>query len=199
MGVVPSVSLLPPDSCGPDVLCRKDCYACRLLKTRKTWKTTLEHNLAAVREDLTGYFHAVQSFLRKEKPKMFRWHVAGDIPSVEYLHSMIWAAHWYPKVKFLCFTKRWDLVSTGYTDRRLSPTGTSATPSNLRIVVSRWPGDSEPRGPWVSSLPQAWISTDKRAPTPSRRQGVFACPGRCDTCGKCWALKPGQHVVLKKH
>jgi len=189
MGAVPSVSLTPVASCGPDVLCKKDCYACKLMRTRKEWRLSAEKNLKAFKENPGGYFADIVAWLRVNEPKLFRWHVAGDIPAPEYLACMFKAAEHFPKTKFMCFTKRMDYLAMGQW---------AQWPKNLNVIVSRWPGDTESPHRFVhENFAQAWISTDDRAPKPGRK--VFECQGRCDECAKCWNLKPGQHVVLKKH
>src|ERR1017187_7722550 len=65
------------------------------------------------------------------KPRLFRWHVAGDILSSDYLGGICRIATANPGTHFLAFTKAFDIVNR-YEDRE-------AVPSNLVIVFSAWP------------------------------------------------------------
>jgi hypothetical protein len=68
----------------------------------------------------------------KVKPRLFRWHVAGDILGENYLRGMCRIAEENPDTHFLVFTKAFDIVN-GYEDRE-------AMPGNLVIIFSAWPG-----------------------------------------------------------
>lgn len=132
------------------------------------------------------------AFLSAKKPKYFRWHVAGDIPDLEYLRLMCWIAYCFPKTKFLAFTKNYVLVSYW----RIN---ISAVP-NLNIVVSRWPNINVPYviEDDLSAFPQAWMR-DPKHPDPHIPANVKECGGNCESCGICWKLKKGQSVVFNKH
>ncbi len=67
----------------------------------------------------------------KAKPRLFRWHVAGDILSENYLGGMCRIAEENPDTHFLAFSKAFDIVNR-YEDRE-------AMPSNLVIIFSAWP------------------------------------------------------------
>ena len=117
-------------------------------------------------------------YIQKNKPKHFRWHVAGDIPDQRYLCYMRAVALEFPRTNFLCFTKRGDLDY-----------GTPA--DNLHIVFSQWPGMPIQGLP---SFPRAWLAPDARIPDTAKR-----CAGSCFTCKLCFNLKGGQHVYFTKH
>jgi hypothetical protein len=120
------------------------------------------------------------------KPPLFRWHVAGDILSNDYLRGMCQIAAANPGTHFLAFTKAFDIVNR-YADR-------ATIPDNLVIVFSAWPEMSflNPHGHRV-----AWMQdgTETRVP-----EDAIECPGNCETCGMCYELERlGRDVVFHKH
>jgi hypothetical protein len=120
------------------------------------------------------------------KPRLFRWHVAGDILNSEYLHGMCRIAGANPRTHFLAFTKAFEIVNR-YEDHK-------AVPGNLVIVFSAWPGMTflNPRSHRV-----AWMQdgTETRVP-----EDAIECPGNCESCGMCYELERlGRDVVFHKH
>lgn len=182
LGKIPNISLVPCKDCPADAPCRKECYAMKAYKmyplVRKAWGI----NSDQIREDREQYFNDVAAYLRKKKPAFFRWHVAGDIPDMGYLQSMVTIALAFPETKFLAFTKGHDLLKN-------LPHGAA----NLTLVASMWPNwGKKPKG-----YPAAWMQdgTEKRVP-----KDALICPGACDGCGMCWNLKNlKKDVVFNKH
>ncbi len=134
----------------------------------------------------SGELDALQAWIAEYKPRLFRWHVAGDILSTDYLRGMRRIADANPQTHFLAFTKAFDIVNC-YEDRE-------AVPGNLVIVFSAWPGMrfDNPHRHRV-----AWMQdgTETRVP-----QDAIRCPGNCETCGLCYELpRLGRDVVFYKH
>lgn len=181
VGKVPNISLPPIATCPDDAPCKGDgCYALKAWKqypgTRKAWG----ENLRAYDKDPAGYFGKLNEFMHKNKPRFFRFHVAGDIPDQRYLHSMGILAENHRGVKFLCFTKRHALDY-------------SNIPSNLSVVFSMWPnwGDTD------KNMPRAWVDDGTETRIPSN---ALECQGCCDTCGMCWSLRDlGRDIYFQKH
>lgn len=124
--------------------------------------------------------------LAEAKPRLFRWHVAGDILSTAYLGGMCRIAAANPGTHFLAFTKAFEIVNR-YEDHE-------AIPANLVLVFSGWPGMSfsNPHGHRV-----AWMQdgTETRVPA-----DAIECPGNCESCGMCYELERlGHDVVFHKH
>ena len=180
----PNMSLIPGKDCANCSLCRKKCYAMKAWwqysRTRKAWSA----NSRMARNKRLEYFDMVWDYLGKHKPATFRWHVAGDILDQDYYDRMVQVANDFPEIKFLCFTKRFDL---NYAIR----------PSNLAMVFSRWPGD-ERTAVRPERLPNSWVQdgTETRIPT-----NAIKCMGRCDQCFMCWHMRPGTdgHVYFNIH
>jgi len=190
MGKVLSVSLPPGLSCGEGVPCFKGCYAAKLSRLRPSVRDAWARNWRLAVADRDSFFTQVIERLSAKPPDMFRWHVSGDFPDYDYLSRAAAAARAFGGVKFMAFTKKYDLL-------RLMHRKKLERPSNFSIVASGWPGLYMP--PDIRRKhPVAWM----RDPgNPDRRIDARAreCPGNCETCGLCWGLAAGESVVFDKH
>lgn len=190
MGKVMSVSLPPVKSCGAGLPCFKGCYALNMARRRSCVAAAWENNWKMVMTARGEYFSQIRSAIKKKKPELFRWHVAGDLPDALYLNSINLIAYFAGKTKFLVFTKKYDLL------RLLKREGTVRS-GNLSIVVSAWPGMYIP--PDIrKTYPVAWMhdpkNPDKRIP-----EGAYVCQGDCFNCRRCWHMGAGESVVFHKH
>lgn len=185
LGKIANISLTPCKACPKGVPCAKkgQCYALKALiypKAAKNWAD----NLRQAKRNPAQYFAEITAYLERKSPKMFRWHVSGDILNQDYLERMKRVAIAFPNIKFLAFTKAHHLDFTGL-------------PANLSIVASMWPGWGNENAVRAQGLSIAWMQDG----TENRVSGsAIECPGNCDTCGVCWSLaKRGLDVVFNKH
>jgi hypothetical protein len=184
LGRIYNISLPPGLSCGKDVPCRRDCYARHIWRRKRLhveqgWSLNWYHYQTCPR----NYFDAITEFLREKARRYFRWHVSGDIVDSDYWQGMLRVASALPETRFLCFTKRHDLVRKS-----------RVIPGNLTVVASMWPGWGTP----PRKFPRAWCRHPKQ-PDPRIPKTAKRCPGHCDTCHKCWNLAPKDDVVFELH
>lgn len=187
LGSVINVSTVPRRCCPEGVPCANGgCYALKAYRmypaTRRAW--TRNERIARRHPDV--YFSQIAERVAKVRPCLFRWHVAGDILSVEYLRGMCQVATENPSTHFLAFTKGFDIVNR-YEYLQ-------ALPDNLVIIFSAWPGMifANPHGHRI-----AWMQdgTETRVP-----EDAVECPGNCESCGLCYDLpRLGVDVVFRKH
>lgn len=181
LGHIPNVSLLPCVTCPKNVPCSKDCYAQKFLKypsVKRAWT----NNTDLLFSDRIKYFTGIRDFLLVKKPAAFRWHVAGDIIDQNYLDHMKRAAIKNDQIRFLAFTKAYDLDF-----HRL--------PLNLSIIFSMWNN----YGNTTKHMPRAWLYNPKN-PDMRIPRNAIQCHGKCIDCGMCWELKTiGRDVVFNKH
>jgi hypothetical protein len=150
--------------------------------TRAAWRRN--EDLAKHHPDT--YFMQIAAQVAEAQPRLFRWHVAGDILSSDYLRGMCRIAAANPGTHFLAFTKAFDIVNR-YEDRE-------AVPSNLVIVFSAWPrmtflNPHRHRVAWMQD------GTETRVP-----EDALECPGNCAGCRSCFELERlGHDVVFHKH
>ena len=188
MGKVLNVSLPPCKSCDTGLPCfAGGCYANKFYALRETCRAAWENNWTMVSANRGAYFDQIAKAVARRKAPVFRWHMAGDIPDGDYMRRMCALAAQHAKVKWMCFTKKYDIAGLYR----------SAVPENLSVVLSAWPKVRLPRE-LRSRFAVAWMrdpkDPDKRIP----KQAVH-CDGGCDKCLLCWGLKPGQSVVFDKH
>jgi hypothetical protein len=131
LGGVMNISTLPRTCCPDGVPCSKKCYALKAVRlyppTREAWS----RNARIAKRHPDSYFTQIAARVAKDKPRLFRWHVAGDILNTDYLLGMCRIAAENPHTHFLAFTKAFDIVNR-YEDRQ-------ALPDNLVIIFSAWP------------------------------------------------------------
>ena len=178
---IPSVNLPAGITCREDAPCYKKCYARKGRFSFPHIKDLNSINLRIWQEDPRQFERDIM--IAAFKAKYFRWHSSGDIPDAEYLDMMVRVAQRIPDTKFLCFTKKFELVNA-YVE------GAGDLPSNLHIVFSAW-GDWLPENPY--GFPMAYIHfkrSDMQLPSHARQ-----CPKYCGDCVmtgcSCWDLKQG--------
>ena len=84
LGSVPNISMVPGSSCPRGVPCLgQGCYALKAYRlyngTRKAW----HRNELLAKNHPDSYFMQIAARVATAKPRLFRWHVAGDILSTD--------------------------------------------------------------------------------------------------------------------
>lgn len=186
---IPSINLPAVETCRPDAPCARLCYARKGRFSMTHTAQLLSDNLAIWREDPQGFETA--AIAAAYFARFFRWHSSGDIVDADYLAMMVRVANACPDTRFLCFTKKYELVNAFLSEG-------NAFPANLSMVFSAW-GNFLPENP--HNLPTAYIRFKKvQTPIPA---DALPCSGYCGACvqgGKsCWHLKSGQSVVFNQH
>ena len=187
---IPSVSLPPVCTCRPGAPCLAKCYA-----RKGRWR--FGHNKDLLRRNFDIWNSDPESFQRDVfisafHSKFFRWHSSGDIPDEKYLNMMVKLAQELPDTKFLCFTKKFEIINSYLTIHK-------SFPENLRIVFSAW-GSFVPENPF--QLPVAYVrfkdGTQGHIP-----EEAIPCMNYCGECVmsgcSCWDLKNGQSVCFNEH
>jgi hypothetical protein len=181
VGSVPSISLPPVITCNPKAKCFKDCYVLKSYRIYPSVRQAYQKNLNTYNADPDLYFDAISAWLKIRRPTLFRYHVSGDIPDYHYLSGMVKLAAQFPEIKFLAFTKRYNLNKLF-----------KNVPANLSIIISAWPGMRLPK----TTQPIAFMDDGNE----KRINNALECFGNCETCGMCWSLKTiNKNVVFKKH
>lgn len=189
---IPSISLLPECSCRKDAPCAKGCYGKKGNFTYSNVKEAQRHNYECYVNDPDGYFKQIISYLNDAliSFKFFRWHTVGDIVDYNYFLGMIKVANACKHVKFLCFTKKFDIVNDylAVNDR---------LPHNLKIVFSAWHKAFKVDNP--NNLPVAYVFFKKEELNPDIPKLAIPCKGHCPECLACWDLRKGQSVYFNQH
>lgn len=200
---IPSINLPPIVTCRADAPCAKcteeggGCYALRGHWMYKGPRNGLWNNLYAYRQNPKRFFESIAT--QTALFKFVRWFSAGDIVDMEFLKGMVRVARKNTGTKYLCFTKKYELVN-----EYLNAGG--RIPSNLKIVFSTW-GDLIPENP--HNLPLTYVKFALRGNKAKKAEimalnakipeSAIPCTGKCYACQACWSLKKGQAVAFNKH
>lgn len=189
LGAIPSVSLPAGLTCRKDCPCYNKCYARKLERLRKNVRESYITNYRVLESDPDTYWREVEASVMMSR--FFRFHVSGDIPSVDYLVRMVGVAERNPHCEILCFTKRYEFINEFLRSDGFFP-------ANLHIILSAWRGlkMDNPYG-----LPEAHVLYRDGTTTASPNAKI--CTGNCAECartdGGCWSLRKGEQVVFHEH
>ena len=179
IGNTSNISLPPVISCKNSDNCRDDCYAVKFYKMYPSVKMAWDENYDEACNRREVYFRSVRKHLLWYQPRYFRWHVSGDILDQDYLERMKGIAADYGCMKFLVFTKRFDLEFKDI-------------PGNLQVVFSAWKGMEPPS----IGIPVAYVRFDPE----EEFKNSLECINDCEACRVCWRIgEIGKNVVLHKH
>ena len=188
---IPSISLPPQHSCRKDAPCSKECYGKKGNFTYKQAQAAQLTNWLVFDNEPEKYFNEIIHYLNDSliSHKYFRWHTVGDIVNDSYLLGMIRVAQKCKQVKFLCFTKQFDIVNRYLDNNKL--------PKNLKVVFSAWHKGFKVDNP--HNLPVAYVRFKKAEMNACIPELAIPCEGHCPECLACWDLKPGQSVYFNQH
>ena len=175
-------------TCRNDAPCFKDCYCTHGNMAYPSVRNSHLKKYEAYTADPIGFFDELDRELNQMPIKYFRWHSAGDIVDIKYLNLMCWLARRHKDIRFLCFTKKFEMVNT-YLDGHRKP-------DNLILVLSNW-------GNWrvinPHNLPESFVNFGRGDEAIPRF--AYECSGSCGSCDgqHCWHMKKGDSVVFHKH
>ena len=170
---------------GKTEICDKKCYA---RKAERQYKQTLPCRMANLDDSLSEDFvtmmvdtmhqmiYDANGVWVKSFKGYFRIHESGDFYSQRYLNDWFTLAKMFPSIKFLAFTKSFDLDFTG-------------KPENLEIVLSVMPDTTIPNYKRILDLGfSIAYAGDSMYMFADSSTMPIECPGNCDECGACWGL-----------
>lgn len=191
LGDIPSLNLPPILTCRADAPCKKGCYALKGNWRFPNVKNSLANNLQEFLDNKDKFFNEIIDSLNNGVVcyRFFRWFASGDIVNMDFLNGMIKTAKKCKQTKFLCFTKKFELVNEYLNNNKL--------PSNLKIVFSAWDKTFKVDNP--HNLPITYVSFKDSSKNADIPEMAIPCTGKCETCRACWSLKKGQSVVFNEH
>lgn len=174
-------------SCREDAPCINQCYCKKGPIGMTTARTSHMKKLCAYKADPKGFFDQINLELKFVPYKYFRWHSSGDIVDEQYLDYMFKLARKNKQTRFLCFTKKYEMVNEYLNSHK--------KPNNLIICLSHWK-DWHPDNP--HNLPTSYVDFGGTLDIP---QFAYECTDSCGDCPgtHCWHMKNGDSVVFKKH
>lgn len=177
-------------SCRSDAPC-KGCYGKKGRFTIPKNMQIYRNNFNRYLEDPDGYFADIAAWLQLNPVRYFRYHSCGDMVDEYYFVKIVELAEKFSEVRFLIFTKKFEIVNDYIHDVR-------ELPRNLTVVLSAW-GDWIPENPY--NLPMSYVRF-KRGETKIPKSAI-ECSGYCGECVQglqnCWNLRLGESVVFNQH
>lgn len=188
MGRVLSFSVSPIVTCNPEAPCFKDCYAVKLVRIRKNVREAYANNTQALMVDhrYNEFINAFCTAIDYGEFHLVRFNVSGDMFNYEYLNACCEVAKRNPEVKFLAFTKQYEVCNEAIKN--------GIVPANFNIVFSAW-NEFKPEN--ESSVPVAYFDDGKHKNLVP--DYAITCNGDCQHCRKCFYLKNGEAVKFGKH
>lgn len=193
---------MPISTCREDVPCRPEnggtCYCCKDCQNMARTVACYVRNLRIYRTDRDGYWEQVAFKLKHTPLPYFRYNDAGEIPDYEYIDGMVALARKFPSIKFLCYTKKYELVNEWLDNNG----GISAIPENLCIRFSTWDKTWEVPNPY--NLPMAWVHFKNDLLNPEIPEKAAKCSNqidkniKCGGCGICFN-KTIHDIVFEQH
>jgi hypothetical protein len=184
------ISLPPIMTCRQDAPCKKFCYACKGHQQFSSVLGTYMKNFRLFQENPNKFFLQIKSYLEFSGYRYCRFFDAGDIPNKDFLLGMVQLCKDCPNIKFMGFTKQYELVndyiSSGY-----------SIPENLTIIFSTW--DKNWKVPNPHNLPMSFVDFKDSSLNTNIPNDAFECTNHCSTCFKCWHLKKKESVVFHQH
>lgn len=197
LGSIPSFNLLPGFTCSAESCkhCLKEgCYAiknafrCGYNVDKNSTLSAWTENTVIMMTDLEKLYNELDNYLNSVQysTKLFRIHSSGDFKSVAYAEMWYKLAAKYKNIRFLAFTKQWDIV------RQVN----FYELDNFSLVLSGWTGINIPSD-LIEKYRCAWCNDGHETRIPDN---AMLCPGSCESCGLCWYLKDlGRDTQFIKH
>lgn len=114
--------------------------------------------------------------MRRRTNKYFRWHVGGEIPTIEYFSEMVRIAKLFPDFTFWTYTKMYGIVNA-YCYKY----GRDAIPDNLHVMFSEWDG-TQLYNPYNFPIFTCRLKDGNKNHTYEWFETLYKCPGNCDIC-----------------
>jgi len=182
---VPVWSLPPKLTCiGATELCKKICYSNKAWRWQAVRQRRMENYVHSKSKDFPkAMIKLIQERLEKKPFDKFRIHESGDFYSQEYFDKWCKIAEAFPNIKFLAFTKSYQIDFSKHPDNlviyySVMP-DTKVIPKNMRLAFVIGKGLK-----YKTIRP-----TGRVCPYPEKN---------CRGCGyKCW--DGDSNVIFRKH
>ena len=186
----------PTCTCREDAPCKASgCYCMKGRQAMCNVVAAYVRNLMIYNNDHDDFWEQVKFKIKHNPLPLFRFFDAGDILDYEFFCGMVELAKTFPNIRFMSFTKKYDIVNEW-----LATNGD--LPKNLNIIFSAWHIGWEVNNPF--DMPVAYVEFKDKTLNPQFHKGITGCPNQsdktitCSMCQKCWNKKV-KSVVFKQH
>ena len=187
---------LPTCTCREDAPCKATgCYCMKGRQTMSKVVAAYTRNLRLYNADQEDFWEQVRFKVKHRPFPLFRFFDCGDIADYDFFLGMIDLAKEFPDIKFMSFTKKYEIVNKWIDEN-------GDLPENLNVVFSVWHIGWKVINP--HNLPVAYVDFKDKTLNPEFPEGITSCPNEkdktitCSICRKCWdkrikAVKFTQH------
>lgn len=182
----------PVCSCRENAPCKESCYACKGAQQIAVVQAAYYRNWRLWNENPDNFFEQVYYEIKYSGLTTVRFFDSGDFPNYDFLERVISLCEKTPDVKYMAFTKQYEIVND-YIFKN------GKLPNNLNIVFSAWDKSWEVPNP--HELPVAYVEFKDKRMNPNFPKNSFRCPMRestCSACKVCWN-KNLKAVIFKQH
>ena len=173
IGKVHNFSIMPVITCNNCANCAAYCYDVKACLCYGNVMRARAENTALLYRCESLMFDQIDRYISSKKTnKFFRWHVGGELPSVNYFAYIVNIAEKHPDWTFWLYTKMYSIVNLWCLYY-----GRNTLPDNLSVMFSEWNGvsmDNRYNFPTFTC-----VQADMEEP-----KDVWKCPGNCDICKK---------------
>lgn len=187
---------LPTCTCREDAPCKATgCYCMKGRQTMSKVVAAYTRNLRLYNTDQEDFWEQVRFKVKHRPFPLFRFFDCGDIADYDFFLGMIDLAKEFPDIKFMSFTKKYEIVNKWIDEN-------GDLPENLNVVFSAWHIGWKVINP--HNFPVAYVDFKDKTLNPEFPEGITSCPNEkdktitCSICRKCWdkrikAVKFTQH------
>ena len=187
---------LPTCTCREDAPCKATgCYCMKGTQSMTRVIAAYTRNLRLFNTDKDDFWDQVKFKVKHRPFPLFRFFDCGDIADYDFFLGMVDLARTFPDIKFMSFTKKYEIVNK-WIDKN------GNLPENLNIVFSAWHIGWKVINP--HNLPVAYVDFKDKTLNPEFPKDITSCPNEndktitCSICRKCWnknikAVKFTQH------
>lgn len=187
---------LPTCTCREDAPCKATgCYCMKGRQTMSKVVAAYTRNLRLYNTNQEDFWEQIRFKVKHRPFPLFRFFDCGDIADYDFFLGMIDLAKEFPDIKFMSFTKKYEIVNKWIDEN-------GDLPENLNVVFSAWHIGWKVINP--HNLPVAYVDFKDKTLNPEFPEGITSCPNEkdktitCSICRKCWdkrikAVKFTQH------
>lgn len=182
----------PVCTCREDAPCKETCYARKGTQKITVVQAAYYRNWRLWNENPDNFFEQVYYEIKYSGLTTVRFFDSGDFPNYDFLERVISLCEKTPDVKYMAFTKQYEIVNN-----YISKNG--KLPNNLNIIFSAWDKLWDVPNPY--NLPVAYVDFKNKRLNPEFPKNSFRCPMRestCSACKVCWN-KNLKAVIFKQH
>jgi hypothetical protein len=182
----------PVCSCRENAPCMNQCYAQKGRQQMARIQAAYYRNFRLYNNDPEEFFEQVYYKVKFSGLPLVRLFDSGDFPDHEFLERLVELCQKTPTVKYMAFTKKYEIVNE-YIDKG------NKLPDNLNIIFSAWHKLWEVPNP--HGIAVAYVDFKDKSLNPDFPKNAFRCPGRestCSACGVCFNKKV-KAVIFNEH